>query len=134
MAAELAERRGLTLEHAHGWLKHVGLELPMHEIEGDEAILTEARNVLDEGVRRIGDQVRNSMDFHSMQQGAAPVERAMLTGTAVSIPGFTDRLAEKLSLPLETGLASEGRAGGLDGIDASSLAVAAGLTIDEAVA
>ncbi len=25
IAGELAERRGLTLEHAHGWLKHVGL-------------------------------------------------------------------------------------------------------------
>jgi type IV pilus assembly protein PilM len=134
MAVELAERRGLTLEHAHGWLNHVGLLLPIEEIEGDSAVLTEARNVLDEGVRRIGDEVRNSMDFHSMQQGAAPVERAMLTGTAVSIPGFTERLAEKLSLPLETGLASEGRAGGLDGVDPAALAVAAGLTIDEAVA
>jgi type IV pilus assembly protein PilM len=134
MAAELAERRGLTLEHAHGWLKHVGLLLDVDELEGDKAILTEARDVLDEGVRRIGDEVRNSMDFHSMQQGAAPVERAVLTGSAVAIPGFAERLAENLSLPLETGLASEGRAGGLDGAPPASLAVAAGLTIDQAPA
>ena len=28
IAGELAERRGLTLEHAHGWLRHVGLLPP----------------------------------------------------------------------------------------------------------
>lgn len=134
IATELAERRGLTLEHAHGWLRHVGLELPLSELEGDPEIVAEARDVLDESVRRIGDEVRNSMDFHSMQHGAAPVRRAMLTGAAVSIPGFADRLAEKLSLPLQTGLVPEGRPGGLDGIDPAAVAVAAGLTIEEAAA
>jgi type IV pilus assembly protein PilM len=132
IAAELAERRGLTLEHARGWLKHVGLRLPVEEIEGEPAIVSEARQALEQGVRRIGDEVRNSMDFHSMQQGAVPVERAILTGTAVGIPGFSEKLAEKLAIPLETGVASEGRAGGLDGIDPAALAVAAGLTIEEA--
>src|SRR5205085_8214721 len=46
MAGELAERRGLTLEHAHGWLKHVGLLLPIDDVEGDREIVVEARNVL----------------------------------------------------------------------------------------
>ena len=31
MAGELAERRGLTLEHAHGWLMHVGLLTPIDD-------------------------------------------------------------------------------------------------------
>ena len=35
MAGELAERRGLTLEHAHGWLKHVGLLMPIDDVDGD---------------------------------------------------------------------------------------------------
>ena len=50
MAGELAERRYLTLEHAHGWLKHVGLEEPVAEIEGDQGIVAEARQVLSEGI------------------------------------------------------------------------------------
>jgi type IV pilus assembly protein PilM len=134
MAGELAERRGLTLEHAHGWLKHVGLLATIDDVDGDPAIVVEARNVLSEGVRRIADEVRNSLDFYTMQEGATAVERAVLTGPAVSIPGFTDHLGEELSLPLEAGLATEGRPGGLNGFDPGQLAVAAGLTLDETTA
>src|ERR1700704_5662090 len=39
MAGELAERRGLTLDHANGWLKHVGLVDPIDSIDGDEDIV-----------------------------------------------------------------------------------------------
>jgi type IV pilus assembly protein PilM len=130
MAGELAERRGLTLEHAHGWLKHVGLLNALEEIEGDQEIVHEARAVLMEGVRRIADEVRNSIDFHLMQQGATTVQRAVLTGPAVAIPGFADHLGEELGRPLEVGVVQEGRPGGLSGIDAGRLAVAAGLTVE----
>jgi type IV pilus assembly protein PilM len=131
MAQELAERRALTLEHAHGWLKHVGLLLPLDDVEGDSEIVVEARNVLAEGVRRIADDVRNSLDFHTMQEGATGVERAVLTGPAVAIPGFSDQLGQELSIPLEVGVLREGRPGGFGGVDAGRLAVAAGLTVDE---
>jgi type IV pilus assembly protein PilM len=131
MAGELAERRGLTLEHAHAWLKHVGLQAPVDGIEGDEQIVTEARTVLTDGVRRIADDVRNSIDFHSMQEGAATVEVAVVTGPAVSIPGFSDQLGEEISLPLEIGLVEQLREGSIDGFDAGQLAVATGLTLEE---
>jgi type IV pilus assembly protein PilM len=131
MAAELAERRGLTLEHAHGWLRHVGLLSPIDELEGEPEILTEARNVLTEGVRRIADEVRNSLDFYTMQGDAAAAERAVLTGPAVAIPGFSDQLGTEIALPLEVGLVAEARPGGFGGVDAGRLAVAAGLTVDE---
>ena len=55
VAGELAERRGLTLDHAHGWLKHVGLVTSAEDIEGDSEIVVEARTVLTEGVRRSSD-------------------------------------------------------------------------------
>jgi type IV pilus assembly protein PilM len=131
IAGELAERRGLTLEHAHGWLRHVGLLLSIDDIEGDPEIVVEARNVLSDGVRRIADDVRNSIDFHAMQEGAAGVEQAVLTGPAVAIPGFSDQLAEQLGIPVEVGLVAEGRAGGFGGVDAGTLAIAAGLTVEE---
>jgi type IV pilus assembly protein PilM len=134
MAGELAERRGLTLDHAHGWLKHVGLLLPIDDVEGDPEIVVEARNVLTEGVRRIADDVRNSIDFYTMQEGSSAIEHAVVTGPAVAIPGFTDYLAEQLALPLEVGVATEGRPGGLGAHDPGQLAIAAGLTVEDAVA
>jgi type IV pilus assembly protein PilM len=134
IAGELAERRALTLEHAHGWLKHVGLIDPVQEIDGDPEIVTEARTVLGDRVVRIADEVRNSLDFYAMQEGAAGIEHAFVTGPATAIPGFSDALGEGLSLPLEAGLARESRPGGFGGIDAGRLVVAAGLTADEVAA
>jgi type IV pilus assembly protein PilM len=131
MAGELAERRGLTLEHAHAWLRHVGLSLPLAEIEGDTEIVAEAREVLEEGTRRIADEARNSIDFHMMQVGSSGVERAVVTGPAVAIPGLADALSEFARLPLEIGTVTEARPGAFGEIDAGRLAVAAGLTVDE---
>ena len=134
MAAELAERRGLTLDHARGWLTHVGMLMPTDDVDGDTEIVVEARAVLSEGLHRISDEVRNSLDFHRAQAGAAEVERAILTGPAVSIAGFSDQLAEQIGLPLECGVVTEARPGALGGIDAGRLVVAAGLTVQEVVA
>lgn len=131
VAGELAERRGLTLEHAHGWLKHVGMVAPVEDIEGESEIVVEARSVLTEGVRRIGDEVRNSLDFHVMQDGSAPVERVVLTGPAVAIPGFSEQIGQQIGLTVELGLVTEAKAGGFGGIDAGRLAVAAGLAVEE---
>ena len=69
-----------------------------------------------------------------MQAGATHVERTVLTGPAAAIPGFSDGLGAELTLPLELGTVSEARPGGLGGIDASRLAVAAGLTVEEVAA
>jgi type IV pilus assembly protein PilM len=131
MAGELAERRGLTLEHARAWLKHVGLLRAIEDIEGDREIVLEARRVLGEGLRRIADDVRNSLDFHTMQEGAVAVERAVLTGPAGAIPGFCEQLGQEIGLPLDLGVVVEARPGGFGGVDASRLAVAAGLTVEE---
>jgi len=134
MAAELAERRGLTLEHARGWLTHTGMLLPVDDVDGDPEIVIEARAVLSEGFRRICDEVRNSLDFHRVQPGAVEVQRAVLTGPAVSIPGFSDQLGEQIGLPLERGMVTEARPGALAGIDPGRLVVAAGLTVEEIAA
>jgi type IV pilus assembly protein PilM len=131
LAGELAERRGLTSEHAHAWLTHVGLELPVANVEGDEEIVREARRVLNDGVRRIGDEVRNSLDFYAMQEGSDRVERLVLTGPVISIPGFAEQFGQHVGLPAEVGIVSEARPGGFSGVDAGRLAVATGLTLEE---
>jgi type IV pilus assembly protein PilM len=130
VAGELAERRGLTLDHSHGWLKHVGMLTPVEDVDGDRGIVVEARDVLTEGVRRIGDEVRNSLDFHVMQEGSTPVERVVLTGPAVAIPGFAEQIGQQIGLVVEVGLVNEAKAGGFGGVDAGRLAVAAGLAVE----
>jgi type IV pilus assembly protein PilM len=134
IATELAERRALTLEHAHQWLRHVGLLEPVDEIEGDEGIVAEARAVLSDGVRKIGSEIRNTLDFHLMQEGSTAVEQMVLTGPALALPGFTDQLAEHIGLPVEVGTVPEATPGALAGGDASRFTVAAGLTVDEVMA
>jgi type IV pilus assembly protein PilM len=131
IAVELAERKALTLEHARGWLKHVGLVTPLDEIEsGDQdEIVEEARTVLLDGVRRIGGEVRNSLDFHHAQEGMSlRVQRVVLTGAAAVVPGFDDALAAELGLPVESGVV----AGTPEGLDPHLLTIAAGLAVEEA--
>jgi type IV pilus assembly protein PilM len=134
IATELAERRALTLEHASQWLQHVGLEEPVDEIEGDSEIVIEARSILSDAVRRIGAEVRNTFDFHLMQDGSTAVDQVVLTGPAVAIAGFSDQLGEQVGLPIEVRLVPEAVPGSLAGAEAARYAVAAGLTVEEVAA
>jgi type IV pilus assembly protein PilM len=129
--SELAERRGLTLEHSQGWLMHVGLKEPLEDVTGEEDIVAEAREVLSDGARRVGQEIRNSLDFHSAREGSAPLERMVITGPAVEIAGFADGVAAQVGLPVEVGLVTEASPGGFGGVDPGRLAVAAGLTVTE---
>jgi type IV pilus assembly protein PilM len=130
LAVELAETCSLTLDHARGWLEHVGLQEAVEDIEGDETIVRTARRVLLDGARRIAAEVRNSLDFHMAQGGNAVVERAVVSGPASAIPGFDAALSSELGLPVTTGAVD----GAPAGFDAGRLAVAAGLAIEEALA
>jgi type IV pilus assembly protein PilM len=131
IAVELAERKALTLEHARGWLRHVGLVTPLADIESDDQteIVEEARTVLLDGVRRIGGEVRNSLDFHHAQEGMSlRVQRAVLTGAAATVPGFDDALGAELGLPVE----ATPLTGAPEGIEPHLLTIAAGLAVEEA--
>ena len=129
LVAELAERRGLTLEHAEQWLSHVGLEAPVDAIEGEPEIVSDARAVLAAGVDRIVDEVRNSLDFYAGQGASVIVERAVITGQALGIPGFVEQLAASVSIPVEAGQVAEAQPGVLNGVDAARVTVAAGLSV-----
>jgi len=132
LAAALAERRELTLEHARQWLMHVGLAEPLEQIGGDPEIVAEARRVLAEGVRQIANEVRNTLDFHRAQAGALAAEQAILTGPAVAIPGFCEELGSAVGLPVRAGVVGEAREGAHGGVDPSRLASAAGLSVEDA--
>jgi type IV pilus assembly protein PilM len=130
LAVQLAETCSLTLEHARGWLEHVGLQQAVEDVEGDETIVRASRRILLDGARRIAAEVRNSLDFHMAQGGNAVVERAVVAGPAAAIPGFDAALSSELGLPVTTGAVD----GAPAGFDAGRLAVAAGLAIEEALA
>jgi type IV pilus assembly protein PilM len=131
MATDLAERRGLTVEHADQWLEHVGLASPVDALEGDAEIVAEAREVLATGVDRIVDEVRNSIDFYVTQGQAVPVTRTVVTGPAVLIPGFVEHLAAGVTIPVESGVVAEAQPGVLEGVEAARVTVAAGLAVEE---
>jgi type IV pilus assembly protein PilM len=127
IVSSLTERRGLTVEHARGWLQHVGLETPLAEIEGDAALVAAVRQTLEDGVHTIADTVRNSLNFYRMQESAETVDRAVLTGPAVKIPGFAARLSEQLQMPVAPTVV----AGPAEEADLGRLTVAAGLAVEE---
>jgi type IV pilus assembly protein PilM len=128
MVHSLSEKRGLTLEHANQWMQHVGLLAPLEEVEGDPELVSAARATLEEGVHQLADTVRNSLNFYRTQEGAEQVERALVTGPAIAIPGFVEKLAEQLKLPVEPAFVM---VDGQDELDPSRLAVAAGLAIED---
>jgi type IV pilus assembly protein PilM len=127
MASTLAERRGLTLEHARQWIQHVGLAAPLAEVEGDPELVAAVRTVLEEGVHGMADTVRNSLNFYRMQESAETVERAVLTGPGVEVDGLAERLAELLRLPVDAASVQAAD----DQPDLGRLTVAAGLAVAE---
>lgn len=126
IASALAERRGLTLEHARAWLTHVGLVAPLEGIEGDPDLIAAARGALEDGLHELADGIRTSLNFYRTQDASESVELGLVTGAAVAIPGFVERLGEQLRLPLEARTIAAP-----EDVDAGRLTVAAGLAVAE---
>ena len=134
MSATLAERKGLTLDHSREWLRYVGLERDIGNIEGEQDIIAEAREVLENGSRRIADEVRLSMEYyHSTVPDAPRVDAAVMAGPGIAIAGLSTLFQHELGLPVEA--RSMGRIevepGALDRVDGAHLTVATGLALDE---
>jgi type IV pilus assembly protein PilM len=103
IAQKLAERQRLSLEHARQWLVHVGLEKPVETIEGDPETISAARDSLAEGVARLVDELRLSLEFYAAQEGAVPIQDVVVCGPGTTIPGFTERLQRDLGQRFELG-------------------------------
>ena len=134
MAATLAERKGLTLDHSREWLRYVGLERDLQNIEGEQEIITESREVLQNGARRIADEVRLSMEYyHSTVPDAPRVEAAVMAGPGIAIAGLNTLFEQELGMPVEARSLGQidVEPGALDGVDGPALTVATGLALDE---
>jgi type IV pilus assembly protein PilM len=126
IAEKLAAKRGLTLEHARQWMLHVGLVADVEGIEGDLDLISATRTALEDGIVDLADTVRQSLNFYRTQDASEPVELGVVTGTAVAIPGFVEKLSEHLRLPLEARTVPAA-----EDADAGRLTVAAGLAVAE---
>jgi type IV pilus assembly protein PilM len=129
IAQKLAERRGLTLDHARQWLVHVGLERPADEVEGDAETVRAARDCLAEGSSRLVDELRLSLEYYAAQEGALAVDGVVACGPGTMIGGLAERLQRDLGQPVELG---RPRAlGELSDIDAARLTLSYGLALED---
>jgi type IV pilus assembly protein PilM len=90
------------------------------------------RSVIENGVREIAGEVRNSLDFHRTQEQGGEVSHVALSGAVLDLPGFAQALQSALGMEVRAesvGLVDAS----LDGtVSTHRLAVAAGLAATEA--
>lgn len=131
LAAELAERRELTAGQARDWLHVVGVKGVLEHAGEDAAIAADARGVLTAGVRKIAAEIRASLDFHAAHtEDGIGVESVVLTGPAMTVPGFTEALADHLGLDVAERVVESNAAMKLSAREAACLSVAAGLAFE----
>jgi type IV pilus assembly protein PilM len=100
-------------------------------VRSSQAPDADVRTVLENGIREIAGEVRNSLDFHRSQEGGGEVARVVLSGAALDLPGFAEALQEQLGIEVEReSVHLDGQ--DLGGISAHRLAIAAGLAVEEA--
>jgi type IV pilus assembly protein PilM len=104
VAQQLAEQRGLTLEHSRQWLPHVGLVTPVEQVEGDPAIVTTTREVLVDGASKLAGELRISLDYFGSQEGSVPIEEIVVCGTGAAIAGLPEALQQELGYSVRVAL------------------------------
>jgi type IV pilus assembly protein PilM len=92
----------------------------------------DVRLVLENGIREIVGEARNSLDFHRSQEGGGEVRNVVLSGPVLELRGFSEALERDLGIPVRRD--SVHFAPGDDGgaISAHRLAIATGLATEEA--
>jgi type IV pilus assembly protein PilM len=90
----------------------------------------DVRLVLENGIREIAGEVRNSLDFHRSQEGGGEVSLVVLSGSALDLPGFAEALQEQLGVQVERESVQLDEQD-LGGVSAHRLAIAAGLAVEE---
>jgi type IV pilus assembly protein PilM len=92
----------------------------------------EVRMVLENGIREIVGEVRNSLDFHRSQEGGGEVSSVVLSGPALEISGFAEMLEADLGIAVQRESVSGAAADAFAGVSAHRLAIATGLATEEA--
>jgi type IV pilus assembly protein PilM len=88
--------------------------------------------VLENGIRDISGEVRNSLDFHRSQDGGGEVSHVVMSGSAQDIPGFAEALARSLGVEVRAGQIALPQDGFAASVSPHRLAIATGLAAAEA--
>jgi type IV pilus assembly protein PilM len=94
----------------------------------------QVRLVLENGIREIVGEVRNSLDFHRAQEGGGEVQGVALSGPALELRGFSEALEADLGMAVrrEAVRFADGHGAGAINVSAHHLAIATGLATEEA--
>jgi type IV pilus assembly protein PilM len=87
--------------------------------------------VLENGIRDISGEVRNSLDFHRSQDGGGEVSHVVMSGCAQDIPGFAAALQASLGVEVRCETVALSEEGLADDLSAHRLAIATGLAAAE---
>jgi type IV pilus assembly protein PilM len=88
--------------------------------------------VLENGIREISGEVRNSLDFHRSQDGGGEVSHVVMSGSAQDIPGFAEALGRSLGVEVRAGQIALPEEGFAASVSPHRLAIATGLAAAEA--
>jgi type IV pilus assembly protein PilM len=126
--AHEAQERGMSYEQL------IAVEHPV-ESQHDSApaeVDSEVRKVLENGIRDVSGEVRNSLDFHRSQDGGGEVSHLVLSGAAQDILGFAETLEKSLGVEVRSEVIPMADERMADTVSMHRLAVAAGLATIEA--
>ncbi len=110
-AEERAEAQAQVADtdvHPEAWQPEPEGFEDLDELEDEEpATLADAseedvRAVVENGIREIAGEVRNSLDFHRSQEPVGEVAHVSLSGAAVGINGFAEALGAALDIEVRT--------------------------------
>jgi type IV pilus assembly protein PilM len=125
MASGLAERRNIAVADAR-------TQIASADLTALDELDEELRIVLENGIREIAGEVRNSLDFHRSQDAGGEVSRIVLSGASLDVPGFADALQGELGVPLTRETVTTTNGAGDTGVSPQRMAIATGLAVEEA--
>lgn len=105
---------------------------PAVPVAAGERADADAWTVLENGIRDISGEVRNSLDFHRSQEGGGEVSHVVLSGAAQDIPGFADALQQGLGVEVRSQDVHVVDERAAEAVSPHRLAVATGLAAVEA--
>ncbi len=91
----------------------------------------EVRMVLENGIREIVGEVRNSLDFHRSQEGGGEVRSVVLSGPVLELRGFPEALEGELGLAVRRRAVRFADPAAAHGVSPHRLAIATGLATEE---
>ena len=119
------------IDHVEGSEVPAAHEAPS-EGPGAQPSGPDLRPMLESGLREIAGEVRNSLEFHRLQDGGGDVSAVVLSGPALRIAGFAQALERELGVPVRPRSVGLLAGDSVGSAPPECLAVAAGLAVEEA--